>query len=944
MYFGAPTQEDPSSPDCVLGFRGSLVAAGVLMFPLLSGCGGEASGSTADFEAPGPIRLSRLLADASIQSPVTGLRAAHGLEELGEVARTTLLDEDFDEFDASAASWRMAAGSALEEHRGGQAFVLRGLGRGGSYGWVFPVEPCTHYLFERGVCAEESLGADFAVVEATQRGSIGIRGPFDNHYMAGRGLALKVHWPASPEPDGSWQRGSTSFFTTPSTRAIAVILRPTVSQQVARGAPRDIWFDDMRLERIEPTPDQAISLVMARSPAPGADTELGIEKFGQFPPLGEVGDRHSGDDDNFSYRHALYAPPPTDLGFELRVPPSAILRFAVSLARETPPGDAVRFELVARMSAGSSTLWSRDVKAEGDDWRWHEERVDLGRFAGEDLVLELRTRALVGHPHPVWGHPVIDVPYTGEGPRNVILIAVDTLRADHMSCYGYAKETTPRLDALAADGVRFDQVASNANWTCPSFASIFTGVVPSRHGVFSYGPRSPLPDTLETLAERFQKAGWATEAIAYKPPLYDGGFEQGFDIALNVPREAVRGEDNLIEALAWLEANADRRNFLFLHFNDPHQPFTQPAPYDTLFGDDPAEHGIELPYSLYTSGYPATEAKRAVVRSLYDGEVAYVDNRIGAFLDALKARGLYEDAVIGFVADHGEQLWEHGGFGHGGNMLFDEVVRVPLIIKPGAGDFARGTMVESQVRGFDVMPTLLDLAGIPVGDDLDAESLVPLLGPSPVGSDRVAVTEITGRMIGLRSTGWKYLLSYGRRSRERLFDLTADPGEKLDIAAEQPAQVALLRAQTLEYLMLRRSGHYLVVLGEKTPGRRQLEVRGAASAETLFGLGARTGDGQTTFAGDSMGSLWLVARLEAPGPLAPTGADLPVHGPARYRAGDLDRLLSRGTPGFHIFTGPSSSAPRSKPRRTIDAQQLEALRAMGYAGDEDEDEEDDDGR
>ena len=111
--------------------------------------------------------------------------------------------------------------------------------------------------------------------------------------------------------------------------------------------------------------------------------------------------------------------------------------------------------------------------------------------------------------------------------------------------------------------------------------------------MFSYGPRTPLPDEFSTIAERFREAGWPTNSIAYKPPLYDGNFEQGFDVAFNVPRENVVGEDNLREALEWLDANADRRNFLFLHFNDPHQPFTQPAPFDSKFGSDPAEYGLD---------------------------------------------------------------------------------------------------------------------------------------------------------------------------------------------------------------------------------------------------------------------------------------------------------------------------------------------------------------
>jgi len=916
---------------------GRLVAA---VAGLLVACGGEPPAPTAvqGTRSPEtPIRLVRLLDQAQVSSPLLELRAAQDLGQLDDVERESLLVEDFEDFDAKAAGWRLAAGSAIEQLGDGSALVLRELGRGGNYGWVLEVEPNTHYRFERRMRCDRAPGADFAVVEATADGKLGIRGPFDNHYMAGRGLALKVHWPEAPVPDGAWHVGETSFFTTPATRALAILVRPTVSKEAARSTHGELQFDDLRLERLAPTPVQAMALFKARSPAQGADPDLGMEKFGQFPPLGEIGDAYDEGDDNYSYRTALYAPPPTELVFDLTVPADAVLHFAVCLARETPPGDGARFEVLAHTEAGSTSLWSREVSAEGEDWRWHDERLALGSLAGRRIQLELRTRALQGHPHPVWGHPVIDAPYTGDGPRNVLLIAVDTLRADHLSCYGYGEPTTPRLDALAADGVRFDQVASNANWTCPSFASIFTGVVPSRHGVYSYGPRTPLPEALLTLAEHFHAAGWATQAIAYKPPLYDGGFEQGFDIAFNVPREVVRGDDNLVEALAWLDANAERRNFLFLHFNDPHQPFTQPAPYITRFGPDPAEQGMSLPYSVYQDGYPRTQAQRDVVRGLYDGEVAYVDDRIGAFLDALEERGLYEDAVIGFVSDHGEQLWEHGGFGHGptaAGMLYDEVVRVPLIVKPAGPATAPGAVVSTQVRAFDVMPTLLELAGLPVDETLDARSLVPLLAPGSDAPDRVAVIETSGGALALRNPEWKYLLSYGRRARESLFDLTADPGELEDLAEARPEQLALLRLQVLEYLMLRRPGRYLVLLGDGEPAERELAAEGVTDGVTLYGLATRVRDGRATFEGDTDGALWLVASLGAAEPLQLTGHDLPHHEPVRYRRGTLRRLVAEGAPGAHVFLGPAPAAPASRPRATIDARQLELLKAMGYAGDD----------
>ena len=897
----------------------------------------------------GVIRLGSLLSTARIDSPLSSIQAAADVDNLPDLARTLELDEDFEAFDPEEAGWRMEGSSALEPTEGGQAFVLRGLGGRARYGWVLPAEPSTHYVFRRRMKTAGEPYADFAVVEAKSEGRISVGGPFANHYMAGRGLALKVHWPAAPEADDEWHTASASFFTTPNTHSLAVILRQRVSQIAARGLDGALSFDDIRLERVEPSPLQAMALLKARSPASGSDPNLGIEKFGQFPPLGDVGEAHGPRDDNYSYRYGLYAPPRTELGFSMRVPKQASLKLSVCLSRETLPGDAARFEVIAVANGTQTQLWSHDARAEPDAWIWERARVDLGALAGQEIELVLRTTSLEGHPHPIWGNPSIETPPTGKGPTNVILIAVDTLRADRMSCYGYERPTTPHLDALAADGVRFESAVSNCNWTCPSFASIFTGLVPSRHGVFSYGSRTPLPEALLTLAERFRNAGWATQAVVYKPPLYDGGFEQGFDVAHNVPREAVRGEDNLAEALQWLEDVGPGRNYLFLHFNDPHQPFTQPAPFDRAFGGDPSEANVELPYSIYQDGYPRSEKQRNVMRFLYDGEVNYVDDRIGAFLAALKERDLYDDAVIGFVSDHGEQLWEHGGFGHGpafglGDALFDEVVRVPLIIKPGAGRYARGTVIKTQVRGFDVMPTLMELAGLPEDESLDARSLGPFLRPgAKEAPDRVAVIETSGSRIALRNQKWKYILTYSGSPKENLFDLQADPGETKDVAERNDEVLSTLRMQVLEYLLLHRPGTYLVANARAHKGNKDLQITGIGSPTSFAGLRGRTRSSKNAgtlveFSGEASGPLLMVCGVTVTGrPALVGGRDLPEDA-VRYEEGDLQALARKRSPTWRLFSGPDPIPTTRPQQQTMDARHLEVMRALGYVGDDEDSE------
>jgi arylsulfatase A-like enzyme len=687
-----------------------------------------------------------------------------------------------------------------------------------------------------------------------------------------------------------------------------------------------------------------MALMKASAPAEGADADLGIVKYGQFPPLGLIGAQRDGADDNFSYKSALYAPPPTDLSFPLSLEADVSLSFSVCLAKQTPAGDSATFEVWVRSDGEKQRVWTHSASAIPSDWVWRAGSVDLSDYTGRSVDLVLRTRSEGGHPHPMWGNPVVDALAPQSEPLNVILIAVDTLRADRLSSYGYDKPTTPNIDALAGDGVRFEHVVSNANWTCPSFASIFTGLVPARHGVVSLGLATPLSASFETLAERFQARGWGTRAIAYKVPLYDGGFEQGFDVSFNVPRYFARAGDNLEEALNWLESRARRRNFLFLHFNDPHQPFTQPPAFESAFGPPPSRQGLSLPFNLADheanldrqSTASNKQELRELMRGLYDGEVAYVDDRIGVFLSALKRRGLYDDAVIAFVSDHGEQQWERGEYGHRGEMLNDEVVRVPLIVKDRGEGRARGKVVKTQVRAFDVMPTLLELAGIPPEGELQAESLAALLAPdAPDAPDRIAVTESSRGSLALRNRNWKYIISTQpgeTQSSEALFDLRGDAGEEHDLARSRPEVCARMRVQAMDYVLRNRSGHYLVAIAEAASSYDHA-VDGVKAASSLFGRAPeRDGPDRVVFKGDSAGPLLLVAELAPDGPVGVRDTQIEPNEFPRYHAGDLERLLSQPRAGLHFFAGPPPPLAADVGRRSVDHGQLEALEALGYVG------------
>jgi arylsulfatase A-like enzyme len=508
----------------------------------------------------------------------------------------------------------------------------------------------------------------------------------------------------------------------------------------------------------------------------------------------------------------------------------------------------------------------------------------------------------------------------------------------------------------------------------PSHASVFTGLMPSRHGAASV--LTPLPLRFDTLAERFQAAGWGTHAILYKPALADVGIDQGFDTFFNIPRVVVRADDNLRKALEWLDENADRRFFLFLHFDDPHQPYSQPKEVlsERLKGRL-TRFEARLPLKVssryaknldagapelrdFKAGDGLRESFKALSRQLYDSEVEYVDARIGRFLEALRRRGLYEDTVIVFFSDHGEAHWEHDEyFGHGSRNFYEEVVRVPLIIKPAKRHpFRRGLRVQSQVRLFDLMPTVLEMAGLEVsGPPIQAQSLTPLMGhPGKTGTDRLAVTG-SRRGLAVRFQGWKYMLRPQiARTGEVLFQLGDDRSESRDVHREYPEITRALRFAGLENRLRSRGGRYAVVVGDTGLRRYVVEMRMASSSpppEVLYGL-SQTGEvskpDTTTyrFAGDWQRPLVLVAwtpgdaasRISVRGqPVAKESGVLTLEmqsATALFRPGEsrfLQRLVDRGVPGIYLLDlGGSDSASLRSPASVADGRRLEALRALGY--------------
>lgn len=405
---------------------------------------------------------------------------------------------------------------------------------------------------------------------------------------------------------------------------------------------------------------------------------------------------------------------------------------------------------------------------------------------------------------------------TGHPIKHVILIIIDSLRADALSCYDSEAPATPNIDHFAKDGILFKNAFSASPWTLPSVSSIMTGLSASVH--MALKPRTRLPDNFKTLAEYMQGAGYLTGAIGRNSFLRKSyNISQGFVeySFFPKPRNTSLG-GKLLKALFpkrfktgastrdlanltidWLESNVNNDFFLWVHFFDPHMPYTPPAEFLPANSDAPPRIGKSFSRLKAVRGghlVPSLQERRWI-RSLYESEVRYVDTNVGRVFERLKELGIYDESLIILTSDHGEELWEHDGFEHGHNV-YDEVIRVPLIIKLPASSSKQA--ISGAVSIESIMPTVLELCGVEYNGDylssrcltglwdrpFEAENHEPIISTSLLYyEDRVSVL----------SNGLKYI-RWLVTGQEELYDMGSDPGEKNCIAELSSEQVQRARA------------------------------------------------------------------------------------------------------------------------------------------------------
>lgn len=416
-------------------------------------------------------------------------------------------------------------------------------------------------------------------------------------------------------------------------------------------------------------------------------------------------------------------------------------------------------------------------------------------------------------------------PSVDDSPRNVILVSIDTLRPDHLGCYGYHRPTSPSIDAFCQQSWVFGNAVAHAPSTLLSHAAMLTSLIPQHHGA-SHIRNLPLSPEVPTLATVLRDAGWATASFNSGGQLAEEfGFGHGFDVyesGGSAFRWAVES------ALGWLDlrelvsvqgttvekrAEADRPFFLFLHSYEVHHPYTPDPKWLGLFdrgyeGELPDSISIRLLRQINRGQVEIDEADLDHIRATYDAEIRSMDEAFGALIRGLTERGLLDRTLVVLTSDHGEEFGEHGMVGWHSHTLYEELLKVPLVVRPplagsdGSRPSVLDTRIDSRVRSIDIAPTVLEILGLPPHPSFDGRSLVALaLGDEEERSeDRVSIAYWDDRDGAIHQS---ITARHFKLHKQELYDLEADPGERVDLSAERPELAARMLTR-LEDIVLSR--------------------------------------------------------------------------------------------------------------------------------------------
>jgi len=431
-------------------------------------------------------------------------------------------------------------------------------------------------------------------------------------------------------------------------------------------------------------------------------------------------------------------------------------------------GDALRFGFFdpAKDNGGTIRAYVGDRRVETVhlDGRglWRDKRIEFDNPEPAPL------RLVVNAQQPLHLAPCEVIrPAEADTRPNVLVLLIDTLRQDHMSVYGYDRDTTPVMRRFAQDATLLTQLTPSSSWTRPSVATLFTSMQPNYHGAQTN--RDKLREGLPSLARSLATAGYATEGLMSNANCVpEWGFGDDFARYLYVDFYMEESwEDDPVAtdlAIASIQRLRGRPWYLYVHFMSPHKTYQPPEPFRSQFHEDLSH--IDL-----------MERRRPHEINLYDAEIAHSDYHFGRILDALQATHQYDDTLIVVLSDHGEEFQEHGGWEHG-RTLYEEVLRVPLIIKPPGKAWHVPNRVDALVEMVDIAPTILDVVGVPAPERFQGTSFLPALRGQAIAPRTGFATLDLGwfSLRAARTPHRKYIRDVANES-EHWFDLRTDPGE-----------------------------------------------------------------------------------------------------------------------------------------------------------------------
>jgi len=530
------------------------------------------------------------------------------------------------------------------------------------------------------------------------------------------------------------------------------------------------------------------------------------------------------------YRNSLYVHSPASLKFHVAVPVNGHLRFGMGATTNAP----VSFQVL--VSGDPSAVFNKTVS---DPERWEDADVDLSRWGGRTVDLQLKTDSAEGVVG-LWTSPLL-TGVTRQPRLNVLIYTIDTLRADHASVYGYKRDTTPFLSKLGSSGIVFEDCQAQATWTKASIASLMTSLYAFTHGIVR--DSDTIPPGASTLAEQLRSSGYVTASIVSTPFVGRAtGLDRGFDHLLEYPvvlrehnEKSERGTDS--EALNrlvfhWLDRHYQEPFMLYAHATDPHAPYDPPPPFDGKFAKASDTIGFRHSYDLlrgthqYGGGVVASPAiaqkagvepdrfiRQAIDR--YDGEILHNDRSLELLVGKLKQLGILENTLLIVISDHGEEFWDHGWTGHG-QSVYQELTHSLLMMRCPVF-FKTPKRISEPVQLIDVMPTILDALRLKTPDLTEGQSLLPLAQGRKftrrglVVASRFAAPAATGLVpensadsFAIVDSKWKFV--YRNHSanagikKVELYDRAADRQEANDVSGQHPHEVELQVAALRQWI------------------------------------------------------------------------------------------------------------------------------------------------